>query len=73
MIAWAVVFAEIRGRVEDDVNTPKCVSELGEVADVSYDDVSSGVAEFSPRFFFGPSQRPHLVAGLMKNADQIVS
>jgi hypothetical protein len=73
MIPRGVVLAEIGGCVEDDVSPSKIVSELGYVPDVSYDYPSRGVSKFSPRFLFGPSQRPHLIARLQKSADQIVS
>ncbi len=73
MIPGVVVFAEVGSGMEHYVYTFKVVSELRYVPDVPYDDTSGGVAKLSPRFFFGPGQRPHLMAGLKKNTDQIVS
>jgi hypothetical protein len=73
MIPQGVVFAEISGCVEDNVNTFQIVSEPGYVADVSYDYASCGITKLSPRFFFGSCQRPNFMACLQKSADQIVS
>jgi hypothetical protein len=59
--------------MKEDVSPPEVVSELGYVTDVSYNNASRCVSEFSARLFFRPSQCLHLVAGLQKRANQIVS
>jgi hypothetical protein len=73
VISRVVVFAKIGSGVKEDVNSLKLISESGDVPNVSYDDTSCGVAELSPRFFLGSSQRPHLMTRLQKGADQIIS
>jgi hypothetical protein len=73
MIPRGVVFAEIGGCMEEDVNAFKTGRKLGYLPDVSDDDAGCHVSKRLLRFLSGPGQCPYLMAGLMKNSDQVVS
>jgi len=73
MIPRGVVFAEIGGCMEDDISAFKTGRKLGYLPDVSDNDAGCQVSKRLLRFFFGSCKRPHLMASLMKSADQVVS
>jgi hypothetical protein len=73
MIPKGVVFAEIGGCMEDDVNAFKIGRKLGHLPDVSGDDMSCPISKSLLRFLFGPGQCPYLMASLLKNTDQVDS